>query len=449
MKPRTITRALLAGLATALLHLDAAAGLDLREAYELALANDAQYQAAVAAYDAALQARPLARSGYLPQVNLSADYNANRREILSADSFLFQPGVQNFNSTSAALSVSQAVYRREVLVQMRQADASIDQALAEVEAAEQDLIVRVATEYFGVLAAQDNLEFATAEKEAVARQLEQAQKRFEVGLIAITDVKEAKARFDTSSANEIRARNRLENAYESLRVVIGEMHRELASLAEDIPLVRPDPADVDAWVARALEANRSLSAARAAEEVARQSVSLAKSDYYPTLDVVGSYQYSETDGQDPTRGLGDVEQEDGIIGLQLNVPLYLGGARGASVEQAAQRLNQAVQGQIEARRRTIQQTRDAYLGVILGIQQVEAFQSAVESNKAALEATEAGFEVGTRTSVDVLISVQSTAAALRDYAGARYQYILNGFALKQAAGTLAPQDVVFVNNYLE
>jgi outer membrane protein len=421
--------------------------LDLQEAYELALNSDAQYQAAIATYEAAVQAKPLARSGYLPQINLDAGYNRNRQDINTSE---FTPQREGetayYNDYNYGLSLSQAIYRREAMLQMRQADASIDQALAELEAAEQDLIVRVATEYFGVLAANDNLTFTTAAKEAVARQLEQAKKRFEVGLIAITDVKEAQAQYDTAVADEIRAQNNLENAYESLAVVTGVRRTDLAKLIEDIPLLRPNPDEINAWVERAQTDNRSLAAARAAVEVAHDSVALARAGRHPTLDFVASAQRSDV-GEGSF--FGERNTDDALIGLQFNLPIYTGGFNQANTRQAAAELESAQQQLVETQRRTVQQTRDAYLGVISGISQVEAFARAVESNEAALEATEAGFEVGTRTSVDVLIAVQRAAGALRDYASSRYTYILNGFSLKQAAGTLAPDDVLFVNRYLE
>lgn len=421
--------------------------LDLQEAYQLALDSDAQYQAAIAAYDAALQSKPLARSGYLPQINLDAGYNRNRQVINSGSLALGRQGDPAwFNDYNYGLRLSQPIYRREAMVQMRQANASIDQALAELEAAEQDLIVRVATEYFGVLAATDNVTFSIAEKEAVERQLEQAKKRFEVGLIAITDVKEAQAQFDTAKADEIRAKNRLQNAYESLAVVTGVLRTDLFKLVEDIPLLRPDPDVIDEWVKRAKTDNRALAAARANVQVSRESVSLARAGRHPTLDLVADAR--ETDVGAGSY-FGERNTDDALVGLRFNLPIYTGGYNKANTRQAAAQLQAAQQQLIETDRRTVQQTRDAYLGVISGISQVEAFARAVESNEAALEATEAGFEVGTRTSVDVLIAVQRAAAALRDYASSRYTYILNGFSLKQSAGTLSPDDVLFVNRYLE
>jgi outer membrane protein len=415
----------------------AASAENIVQIYEIAKLNDADYRAAEATLRASLEADPQARAALRPQIDLSADlsYVNSDRDISGVEDDFTQGGL--------AVSLSQSLYRRDLRVQLDQVDASVAQAKAEFEAADEALILRVSAAYFDVLAALDNLDFAKAEKEAIAQQLEQAQRRFEVGLIAITDVKEAQASFDLSVASEIEAENLLATSRQALLVLTGTSFDELQRLVDDAPLKPPDPEDKEQWVEIAQEQNLSLIAAKFATEVARQGIEINRSDNYPTLDLIAQYEYQDADG-----GLNPRDVNTASVGVQLNYPLYTSGARGSRIEQARAEFHTAQELLEKQRRTTVQQARDAYLTVIAAISRVRALNRALESSQAAAEATQAGFEVGTRTSVDVLIALRSTYGAQRDYARARYDYILNTLSLYQAAGILAEEHLEAIARWL-
>jgi outer membrane protein len=416
---------------------------NLLEIYRLALTSDPQLGAAEARRRAAYEAVPQSRAALLPSIGLSANTAANRLD--TRDSGFSNTGISHYNSRGYTLSLTQPVYHRDLLVQRRQADLSVKQADARYTTAEQDLILRVATRYFGVLSAKDTLEFAQAEKTAIARQLEQTQQRFNVGLIAITDVHEAQARYDLSVSQEIAAANGLDTARETLREVTGQYFSELASLGDELPLVVPEPTDIDQWVKAALEQNWQLVAAQLGAEIAREDIDRRRSGHYPTLDLVASDTRSISGGGN----FGNSDSEDTALSLQLNVPLYQGGLVDSQVREGRYLMDQAVQNLEQSRRSTESQARQAYLGVQASISQVKALKQALVSTQTALKATEAGYEVGTRTIVEVLDAQRDVFRAERDYATSRYSYILNILQLKQAAGTLRPDDLGEVNAWLK
>lgn len=418
---------------------------DLLSSFALAERNDPEYRSTLASRDATRELRPQARANlWLPVVQLSAETIQNWQTIESTLQFGGTGSSSpEFNSRQYQLNVRQPVYHYDRWVALKQADLAISQADTEVGAALQALIIRVAERYFDVLAAEDNLEFAAAEKNALQRQLDQARQRFEVGLIAITDVQEAQAGYDLAVALEIQAINALDNAREALREVTGQYQEDVARLGTDMPLIQPDPADIDEWTQTALNQNLSLQAARQAADRAMEEIRLQYSGHLPSLDLVGGYGSSITGGR-----FGDTEIDAGSIGLQMTLPIYEGGRVSSRTRQAEHLHRESLERLEQARRSAQRQSRDAYLGVISGISQVQALNQAVVSNQSALEATEAGFEVGTRTAVDVVTSQQALSRAQRDFARARYDYVLNLLRLKQAAGTLAPEDVALVNDWL-
>lgn len=419
--------------------------IDLSEVYELAVEHDPVLQAAAAERLAALEADPQSRALLLPSLSFSANVERDRQDIITFEEFSNREGTSTFDSRNYVLSLSQPVYRRDYFAQLRQADATVGQAEARFKAAEQALIVRVAERYFAVLSARDSLEFAQAEKESIERQLEQTKQRFEVGLIAITDVHEAQAAFDLATAREIAARNELSSAREAMREVIGRQIERVAPLMDPIALSVPEPANIERWADTALQQNFDLLAAEFATEVARAEVSRQRSGHYPTLDLNASYARSEADGG----SFGEREQDDGVIGLQLNVPLYEGGAVVSRTREAVHSLSRARHELEQVRRSTLRQARDAYLAVVAQINQVKALGQARVSAQSALDATEAGFEVGTRTTVDVLDARRELFLARRDYAGARYDYILDTLRLKQASGVLGRSDLEQINQWIE
>ncbi|MDO9371172.1 MAG: TolC family outer membrane protein [Gammaproteobacteria bacterium] len=414
---------------------------NLLDIYHLAQQNDAQLKGAEAARLAVLESKPQSRALLFPTLNASAGTTANQLDTRQPAS---SAGVTRFNSTAYSLSLTQPVYHRDTYVQLRQSDARIAQADAAFGAAEQNLMTRVATRYFDVLAAQDNLEFARAEKKAIAQQLEQSQQRFDVGLVAITDVQEAQARFDSARAQEIDAERQLASSLEALREVTAQQHQNLSLLNESIPLVAPEPSDVEQWADTALKQNLQVSAAQSGADVAREEIERQRSGHYPSVDIVGSRAFSDSGGG----RFGASESLTDTLTLQLNAPLYQGGLITSRTREAAFKHNQALETLEQQRRSVLRQTRDAYLGVNANISRVQALNQAVVSNRTALESTMAGLEVGTRTQVDVLNAQRELFRAQRDHARARYDYILETLRLKQAAGTLSPADLEQINTWL-
>jgi outer membrane protein len=389
---------------------------------------------------AAHEATPQARAGLLPSVNLSGNLTRSHRNV--------EDGVEDVDTGTTTtqgytLSLVQPVYRRERFVRLRQAAASIRQAEAQLDATRQALVLEAARRYFSVLGALDDLEFSRAEKEAIARQLEQSKQRFEVGLIAITDVQEAQARFDLARAREITAENQLANVRESLRELTGTAVGELSPLGPEIPLLPPQPADVKQWTENALRENMLILAAQYGAETAQENIDLQRAGHYPTLDLVADHSYSEVDGT-----LSEVTSRNSTIGLQLNIPLYQGGLINSQTREARYQFERALAALEEQKRTTEREVHDTYLGVITGISQVEARLQALKSSQVALEATEAGYEVGTRTAVDVLNAQSQLYSAQRDHARARYDYILSTLGLKQAAGLLSEADCAQVSTLL-
>lgn len=418
-----------------------ASTLNFSQALQLAVVHDQDLQAAEFAYQSSLASRGISKAALLPQLNLSAFSNHTEQE--TENSSVFPNGTSSFESDGYSLSLSQTLYKHSLYKTLEQTDMSIAAALATLEAARQDLIVRLATAYFNALGAQDNLKFATAEKESISKQLEQSKKRFEVGLIAITDVKEAQASYDTSVAQEIDAFNILSAQFESLAVILGSFTTHITPMIDDIPLLIPEPADVTKWTDNALENNLNLITANYSYLASQKQVAADQSEHYPYLDLVAQHDYSSSDG-----GRFASDSTDTAITVQLTIPIYSGGSTRAKHKQSIALKEQSRSLKEKAKRQTLQQTRDAYLGVTSSIAQVKALKQALLSTQAAHEATQAGFEVGTRTAIDVLSTLREVYGAERDHARARYNYVINTLRLKQAAGILNVNDGQHINSFL-
>ena len=414
---------------------------DLLAIFSQAREADPVYRAAAAERLATLEARPQARALLLPSLNISASYN-EVNEDLTVTAF-GSPGARSYPVTRYTLNLNQAIYHHDYFAQLRQAEAQVAQAEIRFRDAMQDLVLRTASAYFDVLAAKDDLVFAVAEKKAIGEQLHQTRQRFNVGLTAITDVHEAQARYDQAVAREIAARNALEVAQEVLRELTGSLPEELAVLSPGAPLLNPEPDDIEAWETRALEQNLGLLSAFKDMDIALAEVSRQRAGHLPSLDLVASWGYSDTGG------IFFREATETRIGLQLNIPLYAGGGVSSALRQALHRHEAARQRLEAARRNTVREVRSAFLSVLSGISQVKALKQARASSQTALEATRAGFEVGTRTAVDVLNSQRELYLAERNYARARYDYLLATLRLKQAAGILAEADIAQINGWLE
>ena len=435
---------LLAGVAGAFLA-PLAVAEDLLTVYQQAVQNDAQLAAAAAARDAAHELKPQALSFVLPNVQASAQTAKNTLRTDSAGTFP-PSGKSEFNSHSWQVQMVQPLFNWQLIAGIGQADALVRQADNQYGFAEQELMLRTADRYFGVLSANDSLQFALAEKAAIGRQLEQAKQRFDVGLIAITDIHEAQARYDLTVAQEIEARNQLTNALEALREVTGTGYEALAPLTESLPLEPPAVADVETWVKQGLEQNPLVAAAVEAANAARKEIERQRARHYPTLDATATYLDSGFNGSRQGSGY---DGEDTIYGLQVKLPLFEGGRTSSQVRQAQQQYRQAEQNLEQQRRATSRGTRDAFLGVQAAISRVKALTQALVSNQSALEATELGYRVGTRTSVDVLDAERELYRAKRNLATARYDYVLNVLRLEQASGQLAQDDLTRVNGWLD
>jgi len=426
----------IAALALALALPPAASATDLSDIYLLAKDYDPTLQAAMATHAAALQQLPLARSAFRPQVNLGFDASVGEQD---------DDGDGLFQSTRWTLSISQSIYHRSNSALLGQAKLGVLQADANLEAARQQLILRVAEAYFEVLRAEAAVAFSQAELQAIDRQKDQAEKRFDVGLATVVDVRDAQAQFDLAVAQEVAAGNGLETALEALRLLSGSDSEKLAALKDSIPLVAPEPARIKDWVQIAVDQNLDLATARLATESADVKVAAERGARHPTLDLLAIASSSNTDQERRQ----DQHIESGELRLELRVPLYTGGRINAQVSSAR---SEAEASKLRLRAQelaTEQRTRDAYRGVVTNISRVLALNEALTSTQKSAEATDAGFRAGTRTSVDVLRALRDTFRARSDYVNARYDYVLNTLSLKSAAGTLGEQDLMAVNALLE
>jgi len=428
--------------------------VDITGVHDLAVKNDPQLQAAMYRRDATAENRIQARSNLLPSLTATGT-TAKGDSQTSVAGFKFDK--TDTDTENLRLSLNQTIYDRSNYERLDIAKGQVSQGEAIYQAAYQDFLVRVADSYFTVLTAIDGVTFAEAEEKALQRQFEQAEQRFEVGLTAVTDVHEARASYDNARARAIVSRNTLADAQEGLRELTSQYFTDLDPLQEELPLVEPDPAVAEDWVQIALRNNPLVQQALHGVEIADANAGLQRAGHYPTL----SFNASRSDftnkqffGVDPfTQQPSDVaqklENEDVRYGFQLDIPIYQGGSVTSRTRQARFELNAAQQDLDVQQRATMRQTRNAFRAVMAGIQQVEAFGQALISAESALEATQAGFEVGTRTIVDVLIAEQRYFQAQRDNSNARHTYIVDHLRLKAAAGVLATEDLNKVNTILD
>lgn len=458
MRLRPLALALLAlGLAA-----PASAADDLLEAYELARQGDPQLAAAEARAAAAAAAVDQTRAALLPQISGQASVQEQRGDSESVGtqpdpnnpgSVIFgrATGSSDTRTRSYGVNVRQTIYDHADYTRLRAARAQAAQAEAQRLAAEQSLGVRVARAYFDVLTAIESLASARAQEAAAKRQLDQAETRLEVGLAPITDVHEARASFDGARANAIAAATRLDDSREALAEITGTPTGSLKGLGTDYQPKLDDTEGLQAWVDKALADNPALQAAALALDAAQANVATARAGHLPTLDLTGGWNDSTTSGSRSNGSFtfpADGASDGTSVGITLNVPIFSGGAVRAGVRSALANRD-AIAEQLEQERRGVaRKTRNAYRSLAAGAAEVEARRLAVVSAKAALEAGEAGLEVGTRTVVDVLLAQQTLFAAQTQFAQARHNFLVNELTLKQAAGSLVPADIEAVNRLL-
>lgn len=413
---------------------------NLSEIFDLALQSDPTLKKMDAQRSAHGESRAQSLARFFPVV--SAMLSTTRANATNTKANVIAVPFQEYWNNVASVNLKQPIFHWDHWVQLSQSDNKIAQAEAEYAAEIQNLMLRTATAYFEILSARDTLEFASAEKTAIARQLDQAKQRFEVGIIAITDVNEAQAAFDQAHASEIEAENQLDNKNEALKEIIGEQNVVLDLLGEALPLQKPEPADMLKWSETAELNNFGVIAAYNQAEAARKEIELKMQGHLPELDLVAAFQ--QTDNTNLFGARGDTES----VGLQLNVPIFEGGAVLSRTRQAEYE-HQAAKENLEAVKRTVnRQVRDAYRAVLTNISRVEALRTAVESSETSLEATQAGLEVGTRTMVDVLNQQRNLFKAKRDYSRARYDYLINSITLKQLASNLTRDDLEQISRLL-
>jgi outer membrane protein len=460
----SLSKHLLAIALGACLAATASAQESLVEVYERALENDPAIREAEATYLATAEVKPQARSVLLPSLNFSASRRSSFTDIQGSGVADPITGAaagrqqRDLDTQGYQISLTQSLFNWSQYKTLQQADKQVVRAETDFRVAQQDLILRVATAYFAVLGAGDNLASAVAQRDSVSRQLEQANRRFEVGLIAITDVQQAQAGYDDAVALEIESQRTLATANELLREIVGEIVPQLAAPLEDLPLLTPDPANADEWVRVALDSNLALQSSRLAADVASDQIAIEKGNRLPELSLSANYTDDEQDVVSTLfnstfpegRAVPSNQLPEGRSwSLNLTFPIFTGGLNRSRIQQSVYRHRAATETLERIARQTERQTRDAYLGVISEISRVRALRQSVESNRTALRATEAGFEVGTQTTVDVLAAQRLLRVAETSYARSRYDYMLEVLRLKQAAGNLTEMDVAQVDSWLQ
>ena len=427
---------------TAVIYLAVATPLHaqgLAEVYLLAQKQDPIIKQAEANYHAAAQARPLARAALLPQISFSAENSENRLEV-KGNTFGVPGSKVDYNTKGYQLGLTQSLYNRDFYIQLRQSKNIVARAQIEWDLSKQDLMIRLIEAYFNVLSARDTLTYARAEKRAIGRQLEQAENRFEVGLSAITDVKDAQSSYDLSVAQEIAASTAPETSLDNLAMMTGERLEMFAQRADNINPVVPEPADIQTWLDTALTQNLRLLINEYETTIAQQDIKRSQSGYYPTLDIVASHSDVESGGL-----TGDRESKDSKIGLELNFPIFRGGGTYYQTKESRFLYQASLQAHEQIKREVTRDTRQAYHNVVAGVSQVQALAKALESAQVSAEANEIGFEVGTRTTIDVLLSLRAVYQAQRDLSRARYDHLIDTLQLKYAAGTLNNEDIMLID----
>jgi len=438
----------------------------LRDIYELALENDAQLKAEEAVYLAKRETENLSRSALLPQVSTAYSYENSDSDTDSIGPIFTQGGGTSDFTVGESLtnrdadthgyivSLKQSLFDLSAWFSFQSGKEVTKEAEATFAANQQNLIVRVVEAYLLVLRAQDNLAASQAQERAFERQLEQTQQRFEVGLIAITDVYEAQAARDLSEVTRIVDENNVSVALERLSILTGQPQHNLNVLAEDFRILPPDPVDRAEWVEFSLANNFELQAARYKEEAARQTAKANRLEHAPKVN--GGYDYSDFDidgsiDVDPQNDFATSPEggiEESMWQVNVSVPLYSGGAISAKRRRSAQEYNASRESLINLTRTTVTNVRSLHMSVLSDVSRIAARQQSIVSTKGSLDATQAGYEVGTRNVVDVLNAQNLLFQAERDYANSRYDYILNMMRLKEQAGLLSPGDVIRLDSFL-
>ncbi|MEI7843290.1 MAG: TolC family outer membrane protein [Gallionellaceae bacterium] len=424
---------------------NSAQATDLIEVYQAAQGQDAAFAAARASRQAGQEKQSQGRSYLMPSVNLTANSTFNDINVQ------FPTGSRDlrYNNSGYGVSLVQPLFRQQNWMAYSSAEIQVVISEAQYQAAQHDLILRVAQGYFDVLVAKDNVQLTEAQKQAISEQLEQAKRNFEVGTATITDTYEAQARYDLILAQEINAQSNLEVKKRALQQVTNASTGELRQLGQELKLETPQPLDVEKWVEDAQLHNVQITIAEAAAQLADKEVSRSLGGHLPTIDLVANYAMNSANGGTFNgTGYGPADTTSKVVGVQLNMPLFQGGATQSKYREADANREKAKQDLENARRSVAVQTRQAYLGVASGIAQVKALQQALKSSESLLEASKLGQGVGVRTNLDVLNAQQQLFSTRRDLYQAEYNYLISRLRLKAAVGTLSDEDLKGVNQAL-
>lgn len=431
----------------------------LADIYELALHNDPTLQAAEATYKAGREIKSQALAQLLPQISAAASYRDTDESSKSLRFFSAnQPFPSNFDTQdetkSYSVSLTQNIFNLQAFFAFKQSRALSEQAELQFGIDQQNLILRSAEAYFNILRGKDNLASAIAEERAISRQLEQTQQRYDVGLIAITDVYEARAAFDLAVVNRLTEEVKLGTAREDLNALTNIQHGELAELAENFPVVAPEPASPEQWVSFTETNNLTLKLAAQVAEASQQNAKVKKSAHLPSIQGTFSYRDSSTDTSQTDNNTGaplpdSFSDVDGTtLEIRAEMPLFMGGQKHSERRQAGYERVRDHARHIEAKRTAIKTARSSYLTTLTDVARVNARKVAITSAQSALDATQAGYDAGTRNIVDLLNAQRDLFRAQRDYANSRYDYVLNMLTLKETAGTLSPQEIYDLDRWL-
>lgn len=413
----------------------------LMETLALGLEKDPKYRAAKADFVANSEATPQARAAYLPTATYDFQRNSENQKIISStiDAYKAVQGqTQRYPVISHVITITQPIIKAPAWVKMEQARISVEQSRLALVAAEQDLIVRVAAAYLTQLAAQDGLELARAEREATEKQAEQARVRLASGLGTVTQLHETEGRFALTQAREVEARNRLEDARAALKEIVGSDVQSLKPFVGDIDPASPQPAQVEPWVAAALNQNLALQARAMATEIAALEVKRQKAGYLPTLSLVASHSYNDSQG---SLFGGSSKIQNTELGVRLNMPIFEGGMTSSLVRESVARQDKAREEQDQESRKTERLARSALLGVQSSAQTLSALRKSLVAQESALQAKEEGMRTGLYSVVQVVDAYRLYYAAKRDYLQARYDYLLNRLKLKQSVSSLSRSDL--------
>lgn len=422
---------------------------DIMEIYRKALLNDPQILSARYAHSAAGEVADESFGRMLPQLGFDYSYSDTNQEVLSTDNpFALPEGKTEFSTTEYSLTLSQPIFNWGLYTGYKQAKAGVLRADAELASKQQDLILRTAELYLEALAAADESGFAASEKAAVHKQLELVQTMMRSGMARKTELYDAQARYASVEADEISANSVHDDKLQALREMVGELSGTLAKLKDNLNLVYPEPRNPEEWMQAAIKQNPRIVSQLRAVDVSRYEVSLQKAGHLPTLNLTA--RLSNRDAEDAQLGaLNASEVETGDIMLNLNVPIYQGGIVSSRARQSQQLHQKARQELTEMQRAVQRAARAAYYGIISAISKVGALEKSVKSQELALHSKQQGYRSGLYTSLDVLDAERDVYEAKRDYSRARYDYLLNGFRLKHAVGTLNKADVEGLNFWLQ